>query len=175
MRPLFDHLYILTSVQRFRVTYYPISCLTSNPQFSEAHTPHSTLTFLYYSLGILVREKKIHDMVNSLLPNINPSPENVEATHRADSIYSVLVVTAVILASLLNVFLHAKRLSRFFPESGASILFGMLMGVLLKLSGRMNTVKDFFFKPEMFYFVLLPPIIFEAGFSMKQVCLMSLL
>jgi len=101
-------------------------------------------------------------------PLFNGTTIDAHETHQADSFYSVLIVTAVILASLLNVFLHAHRFNRFFPESGASILFGTLMGVVLKVSGKTETVQQFFFHPEMFYFILLPPIIFDAGFSMKQ-------
>ncbi|PRP83914.1 sodium/hydrogen exchanger, Na+/H+ exchanger, antiporter [Planoprotostelium fungivorum] len=86
-------------------------------------------------------------------------------THKDDAFYSVLIITAIILASLINVALSARRWNRYFPESGASMIFGVLMGGILKISGKS---QHFSFQPEMFYFFLLPPIIFEAGFSMKQ-------
>lgn len=43
----------------------------------------------------------------------------------------------------------------------------MVVGGLMFLLGQ-NETKAVMFKPEVFFFVLLPPIIFEAGYTMKR-------
>eukprot|EP00027_Filamoeba_sp_ATCC50430_P008809 CAMPEP_0168549282 /NCGR_PEP_ID=MMETSP0413-20121227/5018_1 /TAXON_ID=136452 /ORGANISM="Filamoeba nolandi, Strain NC-AS-23-1" /LENGTH=432 /DNA_ID=CAMNT_0008579655 /DNA_START=158 /DNA_END=1453 /DNA_ORIENTATION=- len=48
------------------------------------------------------------------------------------------------------------------------MIFGILVGVLFEFLHKLNLEHEFDFEPEMFYFVLLPPIIFEAGYSMKK-------
>jgi solute carrier family 9 (sodium/hydrogen exchanger), member 8 len=49
-------------------------------------------------------------------------------------------------------------------QSAAAILVGLLVGGMARLFYPSNEELDFLsFQPELFFFLFLPPIIFEAG------------
>jgi len=55
----------------------------------------------------------------------------------------------------------------FLPESCASMLLGCVIGGFLLLTSESES-RYIMFSPELFFYVLLPPIIFEAGFTLKK-------
>lgn len=54
------------------------------------------------------------------------------------------------------------------PESVAMIFVGFIVGALALLFSNVDEEHALTFNPEIFFFVLLPPIVFEAGYSLKQ-------
>ena len=52
--------------------------------------------------------------------------------------------------------------------SGAAMIFGIIVGLLFQLLSLFNLKQEFEFQPELFYFIILPPIIFDSGYSMKK-------
>lgn len=51
--------------------------------------------------------------------------------------------------------------------SGAAMIIGFIVGGWMNFFGNTDS-EEFLFKPEVFFFVLLPPIIFDAGYTMNK-------
>uniref|UniRef100_A0AAQ5ZG92 Sodium/hydrogen exchanger n=1 Tax=Amphiprion ocellaris TaxID=80972 RepID=A0AAQ5ZG92_AMPOC len=82
--------------------------------------------------------------------------------------FSLLVIgICIILVHLLIKFkLH------FLPESVAVVSLGILMGGFIKIiefQELANWKEEEMFRPNMFFLLLLPPIIFESGYSLHKV------
>lgn len=72
------------------------------------------------------------------------------------------LIAAVVLAQLLD---HAKV--TWLPASGAQMIFGFIVGAFVYFISA-DELEFLMFKSDFFFFALLPPIVFEAGYSMKR-------
>jgi len=70
------------------------------------------------------------------------------------------------LCALLGFFVSVLKFP-YMQQNGISMLTGMAVGVVLKY-WREENQRLFEFQPEFFFYVLLPPLIFEAGYTMKS-------
>ena len=80
-----------------------------------------------------------------------------------------LVVGTVVLVMLIVVSIVAER--RRVPASAALLVFGGALGAALRLSGldaELDLTKVVLFNEELFLYALLPPVIFDAGFSLQK-------
>ncbi|XP_076005251.1 sodium/hydrogen exchanger 6a [Genypterus blacodes] len=152
--------------------------------------------------------------VDSAMQNI-VTEKKAEESHRQDSA-DLLIFIMLLTLTILTIWLFKHRRFRFLHETGLAMIYGVLMGVVLRygihvprdvsngtlscpvnnspatllvnVSGKyyeytlkgeispneVNSVQDnemlrkVTFDPEVFFNILLPPIIFYAGYSLKR-------
>ncbi|KAG8447068.1 hypothetical protein GDO86_014498 [Hymenochirus boettgeri] len=84
------------------------------------------------------------------------------------SIFFSLLVLAI---CIILVHLLIKYRLHFLPESVAVVSLGILMGAVIKIvefQKLANWKEEEMFRPNTFFLVLLPPIIFESGYSLHK-------
>ena len=77
-----------------------------------------------------------------------------------------LFILVVLICLTVGALLKKYRYDRYFPSSAAAIVLGFLIGAFLNLSPSVASVAAF--SPEIFFFLLLPPIMIEAGYTLKR-------
>jgi len=78
------------------------------------------------------------------------------------------LMALLIISTAMSSVITSKGWNKYFPESGASMIFGIGVGLLFQFLSLFNLKQEFQFDPKLFYFILLPPIIFDSGYSMRQ-------
>jgi len=92
--------------------------------------------------------------------------ETAEAEDAFASLNSVILTTSLLALIAIGYRINTHRL-RHLPESGAAMALGFLVGIAVRMLQLTEEEELLNFKGSFFFFVLLPPIIFDAGFSLE--------
>lgn len=103
---------------------------------------------------------------------ILPVQTGVEAQQEEQSSgMSIFFSLLVLSICIILVHLLIKYRLHFMPESVAVVSLGILMGAVIKIIESQqlaNWKEEEMFRPNMFFLLLLPPIIFESGYSLHK-------
>jgi sodium/hydrogen exchanger 8 len=91
-----------------------------------------------------------------------------EDSHESAAIHAVALV-AIICCCLWSDFQIKKKQWYFLPESAASMIIGFVLGGLVVWASSDPREADLIkFDAMLFFFILLPPIVFEAGYTLDR-------
>ncbi len=91
-----------------------------------------------------------------------------DAAHEFGALNTLLLVVILGLC-ILSAYLIKENSFYYLPESAAAIVVGIIVGCLARVVYPSTEELNFLsLEPEIFFFLLLPPIIFEAAYSLRM-------
>jgi len=73
-----------------------------------------------------------------------------------------LLLISIVIATF---FIQRYRISSILPPSSSALVIGVFFGIASRIAGLSNPLR---FSPAAFFYALLPPIVFTAGFTLKK-------
>ncbi|PHJ20585.1 sodium hydrogen exchanger 3 protein [Cystoisospora suis] len=114
----------------------------------------------------------------SALPSLSPTSSSPSASNNAlnasfTNVNMLLLAICLLCCFTLGYFIHMNFIPHL-PDSAAAMLTGFAFGILARFFGSSPSENSFLhFDPQFFYFVLLPPIVLEAGFCLNKTAFLN--
>uniref|UniRef100_A0A8C4WYM1 Sodium/hydrogen exchanger 8 n=1 Tax=Eptatretus burgeri TaxID=7764 RepID=A0A8C4WYM1_EPTBU len=122
------------------------------------------------TLSILMEKPvpKVEEKEQPILPMETGEQAQREEQSIGMTIFFILLILAL---SIILVHLIIRYKFHILPESIAVVALGILVGGFIRLAEKYKMAswkEEEMFRPNMFFLVLLPPIIFESGYSLHK-------
>lgn len=76
-----------------------------------------------------------------------------------------MVVWLLLIVTIVTSYFIQRQRFRWLPPSSSAMLLGIGAGVASRIAGLAQPLR---FSPAAFFYALLPPIVFQAGFALKK-------
>jgi len=99
--------------------------------------------------------------------NTNSTTTDTTDTQIAASGAGLIWIALEVLAFIAAYIIKQTKF-KYLQEAGATMLIGVIFGAILRLSSAERLKELVNFKADIFFLILLPPIIFESGYNMQR-------
>ncbi|XP_021570081.1 sodium/hydrogen exchanger 8 isoform X4 [Carlito syrichta] len=132
------------------------------------NTTHESFNVTLHTTLVVTTKLVLPTPAKPILPVQTGEQAQQEEQSSGMTIFFSLLVLAI---CIILVHLLIRYRLHFLPESVAVVSLGILMGAVIKIiefKKLANWKEEEMFRPNMFFLLLLPPIIFESGYSLHK-------